>query len=88
MSASSNSFFRLSRDFDVDVLLKSLFMRAGELSEDICNRFNPEISMKVTISNIPWCVHNTLQHFILVVLNRVVLEVQFIPRLPFNDNLC
>jgi hypothetical protein len=34
--------------FDVDVVLKSLFMRVGELSDDIRNRLDPEITM-VTI---------------------------------------
>jgi hypothetical protein len=46
--------------FDVDVNLKSLFMRVGEHSDYICNLLNPEITMKVTISNVPWCVKNTL----------------------------
>jgi hypothetical protein len=40
--------------------LKSLFMRLGELSDDICNRLDSEITMKVTISNVPSCVNNTL----------------------------
>jgi hypothetical protein len=44
---------------DVDVVLKSLFMRLGKLSDDICNRLNSEITMKVTISNVPRCVNNT-----------------------------
>jgi hypothetical protein len=34
--------------FDVDVVLTSLFMR---LSDDICNRLDSEITMKVTISD-------------------------------------
>jgi hypothetical protein len=34
---------------DVDVVLKSLFMRLGELSDDICNRLDSEITMKVTM---------------------------------------
>jgi hypothetical protein len=42
----------------VDVVLKSLFMRLGELSDDICNRLNPEDTM-VTISKVPRCVNNT-----------------------------
>jgi hypothetical protein len=46
--------------FDVDVVLKPLFMRVGELSDDICNRLDSEITIKVTISNVPWCVNNTL----------------------------
>jgi hypothetical protein len=49
--------------FDVDVALKSLFMRLGEPSDDICNRLHPEITMKVTISNVSWCVNNTIYHF-------------------------
>jgi hypothetical protein len=46
--------------FDVDVVLKSLFMIVGELSDDICNRLDSEITMKATISNVPWCINNTL----------------------------
>jgi hypothetical protein len=46
--------------FDVDVVLKSLFMRAGKVSDDICNRFDPEITMKVTTSNVPRCADNTV----------------------------
>jgi hypothetical protein len=42
------------------VVLKSLFMRLGELSDDICNRLDSEITMKVTISNVPRCVNKTL----------------------------
>jgi hypothetical protein len=38
--------------FDVDIVLKSLIMRVGEISDDICNRLEPEIMM-VTISNVP-----------------------------------
>jgi hypothetical protein len=43
---------------DVDMALKSLFMRDGELSDDICNRLDSEIMMEVTILNVPWCVNN------------------------------
>jgi hypothetical protein len=42
--------------FDVDVVLKSLFMRAGRHSDDICNHLDAEITMKVTILNVPWCI--------------------------------
>jgi hypothetical protein len=52
--------FKKSRRFDVDVVLKSLSMRFGELSDDICNRLDLEITMKATISNVPKCVDNTL----------------------------
>jgi hypothetical protein len=45
--------------FHVDVVLKSLYMRVSELSEDICNCLDPKI-MVVTISNIQPCVGNTL----------------------------
>jgi hypothetical protein len=45
---------------DVDVVLKSLFMRGGELSDYICNHLGLEITMKVTISNIPWSTDNIL----------------------------
>jgi hypothetical protein len=45
--------------FDVDVVLKSLFMKVGELNDDICNNLDPEITM-VTILNGPWCVDSTL----------------------------
>jgi hypothetical protein len=56
--------------FDGDVVLKFLFMIVGELSDDICNRLNPEIAMKVTILNVPWCSDSTLYHFVLVALNH------------------
>jgi hypothetical protein len=46
--------------FDVDVVLKSLFMKLGELSDDICDHLNSEITMKANISNLPWCANNTL----------------------------
>jgi hypothetical protein len=46
--------------FDVHVVLKSVFMRVGELSDDICNHLDSKITMNVTISNVPWCVNNTL----------------------------
>jgi hypothetical protein len=49
-----------SEHFDVDVVLKSLFTRAGERSDDIFNRLDSEMTMKVTISNVPWCVDDTL----------------------------
>jgi hypothetical protein len=45
--------------FDVDVVLKSLFMRVGELSDDICNHLVSKIVM-VTILNVTSCVNNTL----------------------------
>jgi hypothetical protein len=45
--------------FGVDVGLKPPFLSVGELSDDICNRLDSEITM-VTISNVPWCVNNTL----------------------------
>jgi hypothetical protein len=38
-------------------------MRVGEISDNIYNRLDPEISIKVTVSNIPFCVDNTLLHF-------------------------
>jgi hypothetical protein len=56
--------------YDVDMVLKSLFMSDDELSNDICNRLNPEITMKVTILNVPWCVDSTLYHFVLIALNH------------------
>jgi hypothetical protein len=48
--------------FDVDEVLKSLFVRDGELSDGICNLFVPEVKMKFTVeksvgerpTNIPW----------------------------------
>jgi hypothetical protein len=43
----------MSGRFDVDVVLKSLFMRVGELSDDICKCLDTAITMKVTISNVP-----------------------------------
>jgi hypothetical protein len=48
-----------SGHFEVDVVLKSLLMRLGKLSDDICNRLDPKITM-VTISNVPWCINSTL----------------------------
>jgi hypothetical protein len=36
---------------DVDVGLKSLFMRVGE-RRNLCNRLDPEITTKATISNL------------------------------------
>jgi hypothetical protein len=54
--------------------LKSLFMRLGELRDDICNRLDSEITMKVTISNVPRCVNNTLVLF-LVALNRLNIKI-------------
>jgi hypothetical protein len=53
----------------------SLFMRVGKLSDDICNRIDPEITMKVTISNVPWCVDNTLQQFVSVALNHFNIRI-------------
>jgi hypothetical protein len=36
----------------IDVVLKSLFMRLGEPSDDICNRLDSEMTMKLyTIAN-------------------------------------
>jgi hypothetical protein len=37
-----------SGHFNVDVVLKSLFMRVGEISDAICNRLDSDITMKVT----------------------------------------
>jgi hypothetical protein len=54
--------------------MKYLFMRVGELGDDICNCIDPEITMKVTISNVPWCINNTLQHFVLVAMNHFKAE--------------
>jgi hypothetical protein len=58
----SDDIFHIEKSgcFGVDVVSKSLFMRVGELSDDICNHLDPEIMMKLTISNVPWCVNNTL----------------------------
>jgi hypothetical protein len=50
----------MSGRFDVEVVSKSLYMRVGELSDDICNRLDPEITLKVIILNGPLCVDNTL----------------------------
>jgi hypothetical protein len=44
----------------VDVILKSLSMRVGELSDGICNCLDPKITMKATISNVQLCFDNTL----------------------------
>jgi hypothetical protein len=52
-----------------------LFMRVGELSDDICNRLNSEITTKVTISNVPRCVNNTLYDFVLVALNHLNIRI-------------
>jgi hypothetical protein len=57
------------------VVLKSLFMRGGGLNDDICNRLDPEITMKVTISNVPWCADNTHYHFVLVALNYFNIRI-------------
>jgi hypothetical protein len=57
-------------------------MRLGELSDDICNRLDPEITMKVTISNVPWCVNNTL---VLVPLNQ--LNIRFTSAAPELDTI-
>jgi hypothetical protein len=46
--------------FNVDVVLKSLFTRVGKLSDNICNCLDDEITMKVIILNIPWCVDTIL----------------------------
>jgi hypothetical protein len=47
-----------SGGIDADVVLKYLFVTVGELSDDICNR-DPVITV-LTISNVLWCVDNTL----------------------------
>jgi hypothetical protein len=47
-------------------------MRLGGLSNDICNRLDSEITMKVTISNVPRYVNNALQYFVLVALNPML----------------
>jgi hypothetical protein len=49
-----------SGSFDVYVVLKSLFTKLGELSDDICNRLDSEITLEVTISKVPWFVNNAL----------------------------
>jgi hypothetical protein len=67
------------------MVLKSLFMRLGELSDDICNRLDSEITMKVTISNVPRCVNNRLQYFVLVALNH--LNIGFTSAAPELDNI-
>jgi hypothetical protein len=51
---------------DVDVVLKSLFLRVGERSNDIYNRLDPEVMIRNTISNLPMCIDSTLYHFVLV----------------------
>ena len=33
-------------------------MRGGGLSDDFCNRIDPKVTMKVTVTNVPWCVDN------------------------------
>jgi hypothetical protein len=53
------------------VVLKSLFMRLGELSDEIYNRLDSEITMKVTILHVPRCVNNTLLYFVLVAVNHL-----------------
>jgi hypothetical protein len=66
------------RSLDASVLmwfLKSLFMRVGRLSDDLCNHLNPKITMKVTVLNIPWCVDSTLYHFVLIVLNHFNIRI-------------
>jgi hypothetical protein len=50
-------------------------MRLGELGDDICNQLNSEITMKVTISNVPQCGNNTLQYFVLVALNHLNIRI-------------
>jgi hypothetical protein len=61
--------------FDVDAVLKSLFMCLCELSDDISNRLDSEITKKVTISNVPCCVNSTLQHFVLVAQNHLNIRI-------------
>jgi hypothetical protein len=60
LQSSGDVHAEKSGRFDVAVVLKSLFMRLGELSDDICKRLDSEITMKVTISNVPRCVNNTI----------------------------
>jgi hypothetical protein len=43
-----------SGHFNVDVVLKPLFMRVGKFNNDICNCLDSEIAMMVTISNMPY----------------------------------
>jgi hypothetical protein len=50
-------------------------MRLGELSDDICNRLDSEIPMKVATSNVPWFVNNTFEHFFLVALNHLNIRI-------------
>jgi hypothetical protein len=50
-------------------------MRLGELSDDICNRLDSEITMKVTISNVPRYVNNALQYFVLVAWNHLNIRI-------------
>jgi hypothetical protein len=35
-------------------------VRVGEFSDDVCDRLKLKVSMKVTITNEPGCLHNTL----------------------------
>jgi hypothetical protein len=34
-------------------------VRVGEFSDDVCDRLKLKVSMKVTITNEPGCLHNT-----------------------------
>jgi hypothetical protein len=60
--------------FEVDVVLKYLFTRLGELCDDICNCLDSEITM-VTISKVPGHVNNTLEYFVLVALNHLNIRI-------------
>jgi hypothetical protein len=59
MSSGDIVHIETSGRFEVDLVLKSLFMRLGELGDDISNRLYSEITMKGTISNVLWCVSIT-----------------------------
>jgi hypothetical protein len=42
--------------FDVDVVLKSLFMRLGELSDDICNEYTSICTSIFCFALMPFCL--------------------------------
>jgi hypothetical protein len=59
----------MSGRFNVDVVLKSVFVRVGELSDDISNRLDPEIKMKVALNHFNFRITGTAPKLDIITVN-------------------
>jgi hypothetical protein len=61
--------------FLILMMLKPLLMRVGISPNVVCDSFDTEIAMDVTVSKVPWYIDNALENFMLISLDDVYIRL-------------